>query len=190
MKRICVFCGSNAGANPAFADAAQSFGRLVAQRGLVLVTGGGALGLMGVVTDAALAAGGEVVGVIPATLVDREVAHARLTRRIVVNTLFERMQGMLENADAFVSLPGGIGTLDELFEVWTWNQLGLMAKPSALLNVADYWTPLLALLDRIVEQRFMRAEHRELLIAETDGARLLARLAEWQPPRSFAGTRP
>jgi hypothetical protein len=189
MKRICVFCGANAGADPAFAKAARAFGTLVAQRGLVLVTGGGALGLMGLVTDAALAAGGEVVGVIPTALVDREVAHARLTRRIVVDTMFERMQGMMDNADAFVSLPGGIGTLDELFEVWTWNQLGLFAKPNGLLNVADYWTPLLAMLDRIAEQRFMHPDQRALLIAETDAARLLERLEEWRPPRTLAGIR-
>jgi hypothetical protein len=190
MKRLCVFCGARDGAEPAYLEAALAFGTLVAQRGLTLVTGGGALGLMGAVTDAALAAGGEVVGVIPTALVDREVAHARLTRRVVVRTMFERMQGMMDEADAFVSLPGGIGTLDELFEVWTWNQLGLFAKPSGLLNVADYWTPLVAMLDRIAEQRFMTREQRELLLVDTDAARLLERLAEWRPPRVLAGTRP
>ncbi len=189
MKRICVFCGSNAGANPAYTEAARAFGALVAARGIALVTGGGALGLMGAVTDAALAAGGGVIGVIPSVLVDREVAHAKLTRRIVVTTMFERMQGMMDNADAFVSLPGGIGTLDELFEVWTWNQLGLFAKPSGLLNVAGYWDPLLAMLDRAASERFLRPEHRGLLLADTEPARLLDRLAAWKAPRAFAGTR-
>ncbi len=190
MRSVCVFCGSNPGRDPAFADAARAFGTLVAQHGLSLVTGGGGLGLMGAVTDAALAAGGEVIGVIPSALVDREVSHARLTRRVVVRTMFERMQGMMDHADAFVTLPGGIGTLDELFEVWSWNQLGLFAKPSGLLDVGGYWGPLLAMLERMVAQGFLRPEHRVLLRVETDPARLLAGLAEWRAPRVLAGTRP
>ncbi len=190
MKRVCVFCGARDGAKPAYAAAARSLGALVAARGLGLVTGGGALGLMGVVTDAALAGGAEVIGVIPSSLVEREVAHARLTERVVVRDMFERKGRMLELADAFVALPGGMGTLDELSEVLTWTQLGLFAKPCGLVNVNDYWSPLLAMLDSAVAEGFLAPEHRALLHVDTDAARLLDRFAAWQPPSSFAGAKP
>jgi hypothetical protein len=190
MKRVCVFCGAREGANPAYVGAARAVGALLASRGLGLVTGGGALGLMGVVTDAALAGGAEVIGVIPGLLVDREVAHARLTERVVVRDMFERKREMMERADAFLALPGGMGTLDELSEVLTWTQLGLFAKPLGLLNVGSYWDPLLVMLDRAVADGFLSHEHRALAQVDTDAERLLERLAAWKPPRAFAGRRP
>jgi uncharacterized protein (TIGR00730 family) len=189
MRSICVFCGAREGASPAYAEAAREFGSLVAARGATLITGGGALGLMGIVTDAALAGGAAVVGVIPGSLVDREVAHARLSERVVVRDMFERKGEMMRRADAFVALPGGMGTLDELTEVLTWTQLGLFAKPLGLLNVNDYWDPLLATLDRAVADGFLSREHRALARVESDAARLLERLAEWRPPIAFAGAR-
>jgi uncharacterized protein (TIGR00730 family) len=189
MKWVCVFCGAREGANAAYAEAAREFGALVAARGMGLVTGGGALGLMGVVTDAALAGGAEVVGVIPASLVGREVAHARLTERVVVRDMFERKGEMMRRADAFIALPGGMGTLDEITEVLTWTQLGLFAKPCGLVNVHGYWDPLLAMLDRAVAQGFLSPEHRALTQVGTDAARLLDRLAAWKPPLAFAGSR-
>jgi uncharacterized protein (TIGR00730 family) len=190
MKRICVFCGARAGASAAYAETARAVGALVARRGLGLVTGGGALGLMGIVTDAALAAGAEVIGVIPASLVGREVAHARLSERVVVRDMFERKARMMALADAFIALPGGMGTLDELTEVLTWTQLGLFAKPCGLLNVGEYWSPLLAMLDRAVAEGFLSPEHRALLQVDTDPERLLGRFAEWRAPATFAGTKP
>lgn len=189
MKHVCVFCGAREGANPRYAEAARAFGALVAARGLGLVTGGGALGLMGVVTDAALAGGSNVVGVIPSSLVDREVAHARLSERVVVRDMFERKREMMQRADAFVALPGGMGTLDELTEVLTWTQLGLFAKPFGLVNVNDYWSPLLAMLDRAVAEGFLSPEHRALTQVDESAARLLDRLAAWQAPAALAGTR-
>jgi uncharacterized protein (TIGR00730 family) len=190
VKRICVFCGARAGASPAYAETARAFGALVAARGLGLVTGGGALGLMGIVTDAALAGGAEVIGVIPASLVEREVAHPRLSERVVVSDMFERKGKMMELADAFIALPGGMGTLDEITEVLTWTQLGLFAKPCGLVNVNDYWGPLLAMLDRATAEGFLSAEHRALTHIDTDAARLLDRCAIWRAPVAFAGTRP
>jgi hypothetical protein len=176
--RIGVFCGSSFGRDPAFAAAAHALGERIAARGLGLVYGGGNVGLMGVVADAVLAAGGEVIGVIPRALVEREVAHAKLSELVVVNTLAERKEEMIARADAFVSLPGGTGTLDELFEVLTWTQLGYLAKPSGLLDVARYYAPLLAFLDGAVAQGFLRPEHRALLITDTDADRLLGTLVK------------
>lgn len=190
MKRVCVFCGARDGASAVYTETARAFGALVAARGLGLVTGGGALGLMGVVTDAALAGGGEVIGVIPSSLVDREVAHARLSERLVVRDMFERKGLMMELADAFIALPGGMGTLDELTEVLTWTQLGLLAKPLGLVNVNDYWGSLLAMLDRAVAEGFLSREHRALAQVDGDAARLLDRFATWRAPVAFAGTRP
>jgi uncharacterized protein (TIGR00730 family) len=190
MKRVCVFCGARAGANPAYAELARAFGALVAARGLGLVTGGGALGLMGVVTDAALAGGAEVIGVIPGSLVEREVVHTGLTQRVVVPDMFERKRSMMALGDAFVALPGGMGTLDELTEVLTWTQLGLFAKPCGLVNRDGYWDAQLAMLDRAVADGFLSREHRALTHVDTDAARLLDRFADWRAPAAFAGTRP
>ncbi|MCP3983680.1 MAG: TIGR00730 family Rossman fold protein [bacterium] len=182
FRRICVFCGSSRGSEPAYAEAAQRLGEVLVGRGLGLVYGGGCVGLMGIVADAVLEGGGEVIGVIPRSLADREVAHEGLTELLVVDTMFERKQQMMERADAFVSLPGGVGTLDELFEVWTWVQLGQLAKPSGLLDVDGFYDGLVGFLDGLVERRFLRPEHRGLLIREEDPELLLDRLAGWEPP--------
>jgi uncharacterized protein (TIGR00730 family) len=172
-RSICVFCGSSSGDNPRFGDAARDTGRAIARRGWTLVYGGGRVGLMGVLANAALEAGGTVVGVIPRFLYEWEVGHDRLTRLEIVETLTERKQRMGELSGAFLSLPGGIGTLDELFEAWSWAQLGLQPKPSALLNVAGYSDGLVAFLDRATASGFMKPQHRALLAVGTDPARLL-----------------
>ncbi len=174
--RICVFCGSAAGTRPEYAEAAAELGTALATRGLGLVYGGASVGLMGVVADAALAAGGEVVGVIPQALVDREVAHPGLTELHVVGTMHERKARMAELSGAFVVLPGGMGTLEELFEVVTWSQLGLHAKPIVLLDVAGYWAGLAAFLDHAGAEGFVRAGHRAVLPRETGVTAALARL--------------
>ena len=182
LRRVCVFCGSAAGARPAYRRAATRLGVELARRELGLVYGGGSIGLMGVVADAALAAGGEVVGVIPRSLARKEIAHAGLTRLQVVPSMHARKAMMADLADAFVAMPGGMGTLEELTEVLTWAQLGLHAKPCALLDVAGYWRPLVRLLDHAVEERFLRPEHRRLLLVERSPERLLDRLGRWRPP--------
>ncbi len=172
-RSICVFCGSSSGDNPRFGDAARDTGRAIARRGWTLVYGGGRVGLMGVLANAALEAGGEVVGVIPRFLYEWEVGHDGLTRLEIVETLTERKQRMGELSGAFLSLPGGIGTLDELFEAWSWAQLGLQPKRSALLNVAGYYDGLVAFLDRATASGFMKPQHRALLAVGTDPERLL-----------------
>jgi uncharacterized protein (TIGR00730 family) len=156
VRRVCVFCGASSGRVPAYADAARAFGGALAARGLGLVYGGGRVGLMGAVADAALAAGGEVIGVIPQELVDRELAHTGVTELRVVGSLHERKALMAELSDAFVALPGGFGTLDELMEQLTWSQLGLHAKPVALLDVQGYWRPLISLARHATEEGFVR----------------------------------
>ena len=163
MRSIALFCGSLHGLDPRYAAAAAEFGRAVAGRGFTLVYGGGAVGLMGVAADAALAAGGTVVGVIPRFLFEREVGHGGVTELVVVESMHERKAAMAERADAFVALPGGIGTLEELFESWTWTLLGLHAKPCGLLNVGGYFDPLLEFLDRMVSAGFVSAGHRARL---------------------------
>ncbi len=181
IRRVCVFCGSATGARPAYRRAAARLGRALARRGLGLVYGGGSIGLMGVVADAALAAGGQVVGVIPRRLARKEIAHAGLSRLHVVPSMHARKAMMADLSDAFVALPGGMGTLEELTEVLTWAQLGLHHKPCALLDVAGYWRPLIRLLDHAVEERFLRPDHRRLLLVERGPERLLDRLARWRP---------
>ena len=189
MKRICVFCGSQAGLSPDYARAAVETGRLLAERGLGLVYGGGNVGLMGVLADAALAAGGEVIGIIPKALEGLEIAHRGLTKFHVVETLHDRKGLMGDLADAFIALPGGLGTLDELFEVLTWSQLGVHDKPCGLINVAGYYDPLLALLDAAVREGFVKPEHRALLMVENSAARLLERFEEYYGagPKKYAG---
>ena len=182
MRRVCVYCGSSPGADPAYAAALEALGREIAARGLGLVFGGGQVGLMGVVADSVLAAGGEVIGIIPRSLDEREVGHKGLTELRVVDTMHERKALMADLSDAFVAAPGGIGTLEELVEVYTWSQLGIHAKPVALLDTAGYWSPLVAWLDHAVEQRFLRPEHRDTLLVDDDPARLLDRLASWRAP--------
>lgn len=181
MKRVCVYCGSSPGDRPLYAEAARSLGRRLAERGLGLVYGGGHVGLMGIVADSVLAAGGEVIGVIPQRLVDAEVAHHGLTRLEVVTSMHERKARMAELADSFIALPGGFGTLDELFEILTWAQLGLHGKPCGLLDVDGYFAPLVAWADRAVNAGFVRSRHRELLMTDDDGDRLLDRLAAHEP---------
>lgn len=182
LRRICVFCGSSPGASPAYAEAARQLGRLLAQRGLGLVYGGGNVGLMGILADTVLEEGGEVIGVIPHSLVALEVGHQGLTDLRLVDTMHERKALMADLADGFVALPGGIGTLDEWFEIWTWAQLGLHAKPCGLLDVAGYYSPLLAFLDRMVEERFLREIHRAFVLVDDDSAILLDRMASHTPP--------
>ena len=185
IARICVFCGSSPGAIPAYGELAARLGRLLALEGLGLVYGGASVGLMGGLADAALAGGGEVIGVIPQALVDMEVAHRGLTDLRVVATMHERKAVMADLGDAFVALPGGLGTLDELFEVLTWAQLGLHAKPTGLLDLGGYFQPLLAFLDGAVQARFLQPAHRGMLLVEADPTRLLAALRAYRPPPPF-----
>ena len=174
---VCVYCGSRPGQDAAFAEAANTVGRLIGQSGGQLVYGGGRAGLMGIVADAALAAGATVVGVIPQALMERELGHRGLTELHVVQTMHERKQMMAERSDAFLALPGGIGTLEELFEVWTWQQLGYHDKPVGLLNVAGYYDRLLGFLDETGHQGFVPTAQRELLQVDADPAALLGRLS-------------
>jgi uncharacterized protein (TIGR00730 family) len=183
MKRICVFCGSSAGTNPLYADAARRMGRTLARRGLGLVYGGGGVGLMAAVADAALDAGGEVVGVIPRALQLREFAHDRLTELHVVGSMHERKAKMAELSHGFVALPGGMGTLEEFAEVLTWAQLGLHERPCGLLDVAGYYRPLVAFFDHAEAEGFLRPEHRRLVLAADDPDALLDRFLAWEPPR-------
>jgi hypothetical protein len=177
VRRICVFCGSSAGARPAYARSARALGELLASRGIDVVYGGGAVGLMGELADAALVAGGKVIGVIPDALVAMEVAHDRLTELHVVRSMHERKALMAELSDAFVALPGGLGTLEELFEVLTWAQLGLHPKPCGLVDVEGFYAPLLACLDHAVVEGFVRPENRALVLDDVDPVRLLSRLS-------------
>jgi len=181
LRTLAVFCGSRLGARPVYRTAAEAFARAAARRGLTLVYGGGNVGMMGVLADAALAAGGEIVGVIPRFLERREVGHAGLTRLELVDSMHERKARMAELADAFVALPGGLGTLEELFEVWTWNLLGIHSKPCGLLDVDGYFAPLVEFLDRSVEEAFVSAGHRGILSVDDDPERLLDRLAAAPP---------
>ncbi len=181
MQRVCVFCGSSPGRQASYLAAARALGALLARRGLGLVYGGASIGLMGAVADAALAAGGEVIGVIPAALEAKEIAHESLTRLEVVGSMHERKARMSELADAFVALPGGIGTLEELSEILTWAQLGLHQKPCGLLDVGAYWRPLVAFFDHAVQERFLRPQHRALLIVEDEPVALLDALAAYVP---------
>ena len=170
MKRLAVYCGSSMGADPAFADVARALGEEMARRGIGLVYGGGHRGLMGVVADAVLAGGGEALGVIPQALVDLEVGHTGLTELHTVNSMHERKAKMTELTDAFVALPGGIGTFDELFEAWTWNALGYHAKPFALLNVNGFWDGMIGFLDHVTTSGFMSPARRaQLLVADRIG---------------------
>lgn len=173
MNTICVYCGSNPGTDPVYLEAATAMARTFAERGLRIVYGGAHVGVMGAVADAALAAGGEVVGVIPQLLVDREVAHQGLTELHVVDTMHERKALMAELSDAFVALPGGIGTLEELIEVYTWSYLGIHAKPLAVLNTAGFYDRLSAFLDHAMNEGFLRPEHRARLLVAPDVDALL-----------------
>lgn len=173
MKRLCVFCGSSHGANPAYAEAAVTLGTLLARRGIGLVYGGGNVGLMGVIADAALAAGGEVIGVIPKALADREVAHHGVTELRVVDSMHTRKAIMADLSDAFIAMPGGVGTFEEFFEAITWTQLGLHRKACGLLNVAGFYTPLAAFIDQAVSDGFIKPVHRAAIVVDDNPERLL-----------------
>lgn len=182
MKRLCVFCGSNSGHDPVYSALAAQLGRVLAQRRIGLVYGGGRIGLMGVVADAALAAGGEVIGVIPKALLDREQGHRGLTELRVVGSMHERKALMAELADGFVALPGGIGTLEEIFEAWTWAQLGMHRKPCGLLDVAGFFKPLVGFLDQVSAAGFLRPTTRSMLTVATSPEELLARFSAYEAP--------
>ena len=183
IRRICVFCGSNAGSEPAYADAARSLGLLFAREGIGLVYGGGSVGLMGEVADSVLSAGGEVIGVIPHALWAREVGHRGLTDLRIVETMHERKAMMADLSDAFIALPGGLGTLEEIFEIWTWAQLGLHAKPLGFLDVNGFYSPLMQFLDRAVRERFLKEPHRAIALVDEDAEGLLRKFDAWRPPR-------
>lgn len=179
---VCVYAGSNAGVDPGHADAARALGRTLVERGCELVYGGGRTGLMGVVADAVLEAGGRAVGIIPRGLETREVAHRGLSDLVVVGSMHERKAQMAERSDAFVALPGGLGTVEELVEAATWTQLGIHRKPVGLLDSADYWSPLTAFLDHAVDAGFVRRQHRASILRSPDPAALLDLLEGWEPP--------
>jgi uncharacterized protein (TIGR00730 family) len=181
MKRICVFCGSSPGSCPEYRAAAEELGAELARRNIGLVYGGGNVGLMGVLADAVLRAGGEAQGVIPEALMAREVGHNGLTKLHVVRSMHERKALMADLSDAFIAMPGGFGTLEEFCEGVTWAQLGLHVKPCGILNTLGYYSPLLAMLDHAVEERFLKQENRGLVLARDQPADLLQALEEWRP---------
>ncbi len=181
INSLCVFCGSSPGRGTDYLDAATQVGRHLAEQNIRLIYGGGSVGLMGRVADACLDAGGEVVGVITQSLLALEVGHTGCTELKIVDTMLERKTLMAELSDAFVSLPGGIGTLDEMFEMLTWSQLDIHHKPSALLNVDGYYDHLQTFLKRVVDDRFLLGEHLEMLLVDDQFERLLGKLRDWQP---------
>jgi uncharacterized protein (TIGR00730 family) len=183
IRRLAIFCGSNPGARPDYIAAAHSLGKLLCERGVGIVYGGSNVGLMAALADTMLDELGDIIGVIPRMLVQREVANTALTDLRIVESMHERKAMMAELADGFVALPGGIGTLEEFFEIWTWGQLGMHEKPCGLLNVAGYFDPLLEFLDRAVAEKFVRDVHRKMVIVESDPAALLARFESYEPPR-------
>jgi uncharacterized protein (TIGR00730 family) len=182
MNSICVFCGSSSGANGIYEEAARATGRALIRAGLRLVYGGGRVGLMGVLADEVLSGGGQLTGVMPRALVEREIAHRGVTDLRVVDTMHERKELMAGLADAFIALPGGAGTLEEIFEQWTWSQLGIHAKPCGFINVNGYFTPLLAMIEHMVAEGFMAPALASMLVIENEPERLLARFRLYQPP--------
>jgi len=183
IRRLAIFCGSNPGARPEYKAVTRSFGNALCERGIEVVYGGSSVGLMAVLADTMLEAGGGITGVIPRMLVDREVANTALSDLRIVESMHERKSLMAELADGFVALPGGIGTLEEFFEIWTWAQLGMHEKPCGLLNVAGYFDPLLSFLDRAVDEGFVRQVHREMVVVESDPEALIDKFGEYDPPR-------
>ncbi len=181
MQRVCVFLGSNRGARPEYEQAAVEFGRALARRGLGLVYGGSSVGLMGVLADEVLAGGGEVIGVLPHTMIQREIAHTGLTELVVVDTMHQRKAVMAERCDAVAALPGGLGTMDEFFEALTWAQLGYHANPCGVLNVSGYYDCLLHMLDSMTDQGFVRQEHRNMVLQASTPDELLDALAAYEP---------
>lgn len=181
MKSVCVFCGSSPGNDPVHAEGARAMGAEIARRGLTLVYGGGAVGLMGMVADAALAAGGEVHGVIPRALREKEIGHNGLTRLEVVETMHIRKARMAELSDGFIAMSGGIGTFEEIFEIWTWGQLGIHGKPLGFFNIAGFYDPLAAFLDNTASAGFLRQAHRDMAMTESEPATLLDKMAAYKP---------
>jgi uncharacterized protein (TIGR00730 family) len=181
LRSVCVFCGSSPAVDDLYVASAREVGGLLASRGLRIVYGGGRLGLMGALADAAVAAGGEIVGVIPGALVEKEVAHRGLSELRVVGSMHERKALMADLSDAFIALPGGIGTLEEFFEIWTWGQLGLHHKPFGLLNVGGFYDPLLAFLDQLADRRFLRPEHRDMVHMRSVTSDLLHAMESYRP---------
>ncbi len=181
IRRICVFCGSSAGTRPAYREAARQLGHALAENRIGLVFGGGKVGLMGAVADAALERSGEAIGVIPHALVAREIAHPGVTEMRTVNSMHERKALMADLSDAFIALPGGYGTLEEFCEALTWSQLGIHKKPCGLLNVEGYYDPLIEFLDAAVAEGFLKAENRQLVIVDTDAEAMLSALEQFQP---------
>ena len=186
MKRLCVFCGANSGHDPRYLDAAAALGRSIAQAGLGLVYGGASIGLMGAVADAALAEGGEVIGVIPQTLVAREVAHHGLSDLRVVTSMHERKALMADLSDGFIALPGGVGTLEELFEVWTWSHLGLHRKPCGLLDVAGFYSGLGRFIDHVQQEGFLRDGVRDMLLMAENPTQMIAAMRAYVAPATVA----
>ena len=184
FQRICVFCGSNVGTDPLYRKAAEGLGRLLAQRGIELVYGGGNVGLMGVLADTMLAVGGQAIGVIPESLMALEVGHLGLTELRIVKSMHSRKALMADLSDGFIALPGGFGTFDEFCEMVTWSQLGIHAKPCGLLNVQGYYDPLLALFDRAVSEGFLREDNRRLVVESRDAEDLLEAMANFEAPRA------
>ena len=182
--RICVFCGSSPGNNELYANAAREIGRLLAQRGIGVVYGGGRVGLMGVVADAALSVGGEVIGVMPQSLVAREIQHTSLSELHVVDSMHTRKTRMAEMADAFIALPGGAGTLEEIFEQWAWAQLGIHHKPCGFLNTNGYFDPLREMIGRMVGEGFLRAEHASMLVFTAEPGEILDSFESYAPPET------
>ena len=182
LKNVCVFCGSRPGSRPEYTEAARTLGETLARRGLTLIYGGAKVGLMGTVADAALEADGGVIGIIPQALVRKEVAHDGLEDLRIVGSMHERKAQMAELADAFIALPGGFGTFEEFFEIVTWAQIGLHHKPCALLNIAGYYDPLLALIDHAIAEDFAPSAHRRIIVTDTDASRLLDTLSRYESP--------
>lgn len=182
MKAVCVFCGSNPGNHPDYAEAAKALGEAIAKRGATLVYGGAEVGLMGITADAALAAGGEVIGVIPQSLMDKEIGHKGLTRLEAVGSMHERKARMAELSDGFVNLPGGTGTLEEMFEVWTWGQLGFHTKPIGVLNVRGFYDPLMTFLDHQRDEGFVKPKLRDTLLSAVEPDVLLDAMNAYEPP--------
>lgn len=183
MNRVCVYCGSNPGRQPIYREAAAELGRELVRRDIALVYGGASIGVMGAVANAVLENGGEVIGVIPQSLATREVAHSNLTELIVVTSMHERKAQMADLADGFIALPGGWGTFEEIFEMLTWAQLGIHAKPCGLLNIANYFDHLALFLQHAMDERFVREEYKPMIIMEQQAEVLLDRFSQYQPPQ-------
>jgi uncharacterized protein (TIGR00730 family) len=182
--RLCIFSGSNSGNRPAYLDAARQLGAGLAKAGIGVVYGGASVGLMGAMANAALEQGGEVIGIIPQSLVDKEISHTGLADLRIVGSMHERKAMMSQLSDGFVALPGGLGTLEELFEVWTWAQLGHHRKPCAVLNVEGFYQGLLSFLDQVVDEAFIKKQHRDMLVVASGVEELLAAIRDYRPPQT------